>query len=100
MKRSEFEDKFNVYWREHYAAYDETVKDHSTLLADWRVRAHDSSRRTHLKLTLLRYARDSHVTGTSRKKNNLSQRIFDDLGVDPREVELDSFTRDLLEARP
>jgi hypothetical protein len=96
MKQSEFEQRFNVYWREHYAAYDETGKDHQTLLKEWRERAHDNGRRTHLKLTLLEYARDCRVIDVSRKKKNLAQRIFDELGVDPRELEFDPFTRDLL----
>lgn len=97
MKQSEFDEKFDAYWRERYAAYDNTGKDHQTRLKEWRERAHDSGRQTHLRLTLLHYAADCHVTGVSRRKKNLSQRIFDDLGIDPREIEFDQFTRDLLE---
>jgi hypothetical protein len=96
MKQSEFEERFNAYWRQHYAAYDETGKDHQTLLKEWRERSHDDHRRGHLKLTLLKYARDCRVVGISRKKKNLAQRIFDELGVDPQELEFDAFTRDLL----
>ncbi len=96
VKQSEFEARFDVYWREHYAAYDSKGKDHQTLLKEWRERAHDDGRQTHLKLTLIQYAADSHVTGTSRRKKNLSQHIFDELGIDPLEIEFDQFTRDLL----
>ena len=97
MKQSEFEKIFNAYWQERYAAYDPTGKDHQTRLKEWRLRAHDSQRRTHLMLTLLKFAGDIRVTGISRKKCNLAQRIFDELGVDPRELEFDQFTRDLLD---
>ena len=96
MKQSEFEERFSAYWREHYAAYDETGKDHQTLLKEWRERAQDNARRTHLLLTLLKYAQDSRMTGISRKKKNLAQRIFDELGIDPRELEFNAFTRELL----
>ena len=97
MRQSEFEERFNVYWREHYAVYDETGKDHQTRLKEWRERAHDNGRQAHLKLTLLEYARDSRLSGISRQKNNLPQQIFDELGIDPRELEFNAFTRDLLE---
>ena len=96
MEQSEFEKRFEAYWKQHYARYDETSKDHQTLLKEWRERAHDSGRRTHLALTLLKYARDSRITGVSRRKKNLAQRIFDELGIDPLEIEFDAFTRRLL----
>jgi hypothetical protein len=96
MKQSDFEARFDAYWQEHYASYDETGKDLQTLLRDWKERAQDGARRTHLKLTLLRHARDVRVCGLSRKQKNLAQRIFDDLGVRPEEIEFNQFTIDLL----
>ena len=96
MTQADFEKRFDVYWREHYAYYDDTGKDHRTRLKEWRERAHDNQRRIHLKLTLLRYAQDCRVVGTSRKKVNLPQRIFDELGVDPFTLEFDALTRKLL----
>src|SRR5687767_4416680 len=97
MGQSEFEKKFEAYWNEHYASYDARGKDHQTLLKDWRERGHDSGRRTHLKLTLLEYARDCRVTGVSRRKKNHAQRIFDKLGIDPLEIEFNAFTRNQLD---
>ena len=97
MIQAEFEKRFAVYWREHYAAYDDTGKDHQTRLKEWRERAYDNQRRSHLLLTLLSYARDCRVVGISRKKNNLPQRIFDELGVDPLTLEFNTFARNLLE---
>jgi hypothetical protein len=95
MTQSDFEKRFDVFWREHYASYDTTGKDHQTLLKDWRERAHDGQRRAHLHVTLLEYARDCRITGISRTKKNLAQRILDELGVDPLTLEFDRFTRDL-----
>jgi hypothetical protein len=96
MKQADFEARFDAYWQEHYASYDETGKDLQTLVRDWKERAQDHSRRTHLRLTLLRYARDVRVCELSRKRKNLAQRIFDELGVRPEEIEFDRHTADLL----
>lgn len=97
MKQSEFEARFAVYWKANYAGFDGTGKDYQRLIRDWKERARDNMRSTSLKLDMLRYARDCQTCPASREKKNLAQRIFDDLGIDPREIEFDEPTREFLE---
>ncbi|HZP82395.1 MAG TPA: hypothetical protein VFB21_12210 [Chthonomonadaceae bacterium] len=89
MKQAEFEAKFNALWQEKYAQYDETGKDHQVLLKEWRERAKDSSARIHWKLVLLRYARDVQAIGISRRTKNKAQALFDELGIDPLQLEFE-----------
>ena len=88
MDLAEFEERFESYWKKSCSQYDDEGKDHQTLLRDWKKRADDSSRRTGLKMKLLQYIRDCQSIGISRRAKNLSQRILNEMGVDPHEVEL------------
>ena len=96
MKEAEFRKKFDAYWLKHYAAYDATDKNHYTLIKEGRERSQDAMRRIPLLLTLLHYAADCRIVGVSRKKNNLSQRIFNELSVNPLEIEFSASTRRLI----
>jgi hypothetical protein len=81
MKQKDFEQRFEALWREKYAQYDETGKDHQTLLKDWRERAAASMEETTWKLRLLDYARDCQQVGISRRTKNKAQKLFDELGI-------------------
>lgn len=83
MKLDEFERRFDALWDERYTTYD-PVTDHWT-----RQRADDTARQQ-CRDMLTEYARSVQSVGLSRRGKNKAQRIFEELGLDPADIEFES----------
>jgi hypothetical protein len=82
MKLDQFEERFGTLWREKYALYDPAT-DH------WTRQREDEQGKQQCRDMLLEYAREVQRVGLSRRGKNKAQRLFDELGMDPSDLELD-----------
>lgn len=85
MNLSEFEHRFDALWKEKYAIYDPAT-------SHWTVKHADDIARRHTHEMLMEYAREAHQVAISRRRKNKAQRFFDELGVDPADIDLNSTT--------
>ena len=84
MKETEFNELLRAWWKLKYPVKEKPAKD-ALHAADDIIE--DVQERVDLLLYLKRYAREVQVVGSSRSKKNKAQRIFDELGIDPRDIE-------------
>lgn len=79
MKLSDFESRFEEYWRE---------QNGETTEGDWLAVRRDTRRRRLLHDELIAYAADIRKVGCSRPARNKPRRIFQEMGVDAREIDI------------
>jgi hypothetical protein len=58
----------------------------------WTVKYADDIAMRHSREMLLDYVREAHHVGISRRGKNKAQRLFDELGIDPADLDLNSST--------
>jgi hypothetical protein len=90
MVLDEFARRLDALWRERYALYDPAL-DH------WTRQRQDDQARQQCRDMLMEYAHAVQQVGVSRRGKNRAQRLFDELGIDPVDLELD---RDSAAIRP
>ena len=78
MTETEFRDRFYAYWKQKYPL----AEKHS--VKEFMISFHEESK---VKMFLKAYAQNVQECGISRIKNNKAQRIFDELGIDPKSIE-------------
>ncbi len=83
MKLGEFEQHFDAFWKERYSLYD-SATDH------WTRKRVDDEARQHCRDMLMEYARESQQVGISRHGKNKAQRLFEEIGIDPTDLELNN----------
>jgi hypothetical protein len=83
MNLSEFEERFDMLWKTRYAIYDPET-------SHWTVRREDEEARQQSREMLMEYAREIQRVGISRRGKNKPQRLFDELGIDPADLDLNS----------
>lgn len=81
MTYKEFELRLDELWRTKYTLTD-TDSPH------WTLEREDIHAKNRLRDRLLRYALEARGAGISRRSKDLCRRLFDDLGIDPKELDL------------
>src|SRR5689334_21433293 len=84
MKLTEFESRFQDLWNEQYALYNPDINH-------WSRKRLDDIVRQNLREMLLDYARSSREVAISRREKNTPHRIFQQLGIDPSELDVDGY---------
>jgi hypothetical protein len=82
MRLDEFERRFDSFWDQRYSLYNPET-DH------WTRRRVDDRARQQCRELLTDFARAVQDVGLSRRGKNKAQRLFDELGIDPTELEID-----------
>lgn len=83
MSFDEFLRRFDSWWEEKHSLYNPET-DH------WTRERVDAAARKQCRDLLIGYARSVQQVGLSRRSKNKAQRLFDELGIDPTELEIDS----------
>jgi hypothetical protein len=87
MRLEEFERRFDARWKEKYSLYD-SAADH------WTRKRVDDEARQHSRELLMEYARETQKVGISRHGKNKAQQLFDELEIDPSDLELNDISEE------
>jgi hypothetical protein len=84
VTNQEFEARLDVLWREKYTLID-SPDPHWTLVRD------DADSKHQFRDMLIRYALESQPVGLSRQEKNTPGRIFEELGMEPSDLNVVDF---------